>query len=383
MTHYSMYTYPWDLQEEGVAAVCARLRDTGIGGLTLSTSYHSGKFLRPHAPRRKSYFPEGGTVYFKPDRARYGTLQPQQAAMARDFDVLDALSRECGDLSVTAWTVGLHNSRLGAAHPDLAAQTPFGDPLINSLCPAQPEVRRYLIALCLDTAAQPGVREIAIETPGWQTFRHGHHHEFELIDLPDPAQILLGTCFCTACRAGAQAGGIDADALARRACDELEHFFQTGDPPATDPRQDPDWAAFQAWRVETVTSLMAEIRAELPSGIGLAVIPTTQTPNRLCWVEGSDLPSLSGVADRLEIPAYQTGVADIAADARWVRDTVGPDAPLGFIMRPTWPHLTGMRDVVDAVTALKALGPVALSFYNYGHMRLESLDWIAAAITSD
>lgn len=380
MTHYSMYTYPWDLREEGADTVAGRLRDSGITGVALSTSYHSGKFLRPHAPKRKSCFPEGGTVYFRPDPARYRTLQPRLAGMAEDYDPLRILAETCGDLPVTAWTVGLHNSRLGAAHPELAAQTPFGDPLMNSLCPTQPEVRHYLMALSLDTAAQPGVREIAIETPGWQTFRHGHHHEFELIELPEPVQIMLGTCFCDACRAGAVRQGIDVGALARRTVDELKRFFATAEVPTSDPREDADWAAFQAWRLEIVTTLMAEIRAELSQDVGLAVIPTTQTPNDLCWIEGSDLAGLAHAADRLEVPAYQCGAADIVADARRAREAAGVEAKIGFILRPTWPHLTDAAQVSEAMSGLAGLDPVSVSFYNYGHMRLQSLDWIAAAI---
>ena len=125
----------------------------------------------------------------------------------------------------------------------------------------------------------------------------------------------------------------------------------TAEVPATDPRHDPEWAAFQAWRAETVTGLMAEIRAELPGDVTLAVIPTTQTPNDLCWIEGSDLAALARAADRLEVPAYQCGTADILADAARVREAAGDAARIGFILRPTWPHLTD-ADIERAVDAL-------------------------------
>ena len=38
-------------------------------------------------------------------------------------------------------------------------------------------------------------------------------------------------------------------------------------------------------------------------------------------------------------------------------------------------------EVRSAVTQLDAAGAASISFYNYGHMRLKSLDWIAAALT--
>ncbi len=381
MLRHSMYLYPWDLRDEGAGAVTDLLRAAGIDGITLATSYHAGKFLRPHSPAGKVYFPEDGTVYFTPDIKRYRTLVPQRATMAEEYDALFVLERDAADLAVTAWIVGLHNSRLGQAHPELATETIYGDALVNSLCPAQPEVRHFLSALCIDTANQPGVTEIALETPGWQAFRHGHHHEFELIELPEQVLVMLGTCFCGACRAGATAAGVDLDALAADTRRQLDRFFAAGTLPGTDPQTDPDWQALIAWRASIVTSLVAEIRAALPASVRLAIIPTTQTPNDLSWIEGSNLAALAGAADRLEVPAYQSGVAAIAADAAWVRNIVGSEAEIGFILRPTFPHLADATEVAQAVSSLRALGPRSLSFYNYGHMRRSSLDWIAATLT--
>ena len=78
---HGMYVYAWDLWQEGTATVAARLRDAGLNAVSLATAYHAGKFLRPHAPAGKVWFPEDGTVYFRPDLTRYGLLQPQAASM--------------------------------------------------------------------------------------------------------------------------------------------------------------------------------------------------------------------------------------------------------------------------------------------------------------
>ena len=377
-----MYLYPWDLRDEGVSNVIGRLRDAGINGATVTASYHNGKFLRPHAPGGKVYFPEGGTVYFKPDQGRYGTLKPKQAEMANGFDAFAEIHKQAPDFTLTAWVVGLHNSRLGALHPHVTAETAFGDRLINSLCPAQPDARAYLLALCQDTAAQPGVGEIAIETPGWQAFRHGHHHEFELVDLPSGVQIALGTCFCPECMGQAQAAGVDMPRLRASTRKALDGFFDTGEVDGLDPVGDPDWQALNRWRAATVAGLVAEVREVLSRQARLAVIPTTQSPNSLCFVEGSDLKLLAATADRLEVPAYQSGPSAIGADAAEVRQTAGADAEIGFILRPSFPNLTTQDDVRDAVARLRALNPSSISFYNYGHFPLRSLDWVRAALAS-
>lgn len=378
-----MYVYVWDLWQEGTAEVAARLRAAGINSVSVATAYHAGKFLRPHAPRDRVWFPEDGTVYFRPDPSLYGRLAPQTADMVAEFDALRDLADKAPDLRVTSWTVGLHNSRLGALHPDLTCQTVLGDPLVNALCPSQPEVRAYLESLCRDTAAQPGVAEIAIEAPGFQTYHHGHHHEFELVELTLPAETLLETCFCAACRARARAHGIDADRLAEAARSRMEAFLANGDDPVTDLLTDPDWTALQACRADTVTSLMAQVRAALPKATQLAVIPTVQSPNNLCCREGSDLADLARVADRLEVPAYQRGPDAIAVDMAEVRQTAGAAAKVGFILRPTWPHVNGAAQLAACVAAARRSGTDRLAFYNYGHMRLRSLDWIAAALEGD
>ena len=377
---HGMYVYAWDLWHEGTAAVANRLRGVGIDGIALATAYHAGRFLRPHAPHDRVYLPDDGTVYFRPDASLYGRLQPRAATMVDHCDALSELATLAPDLAVAAWTVGLHNSRLGALYPDLTCQTPFGDPLINALCPSQPEVRDYLIALCRDTATQPGVTEVMIETPGFQTYRHGHHHEFELVELTPAADALLGLCFCKACCDRARTLGLDAGALARRAQESLAAFLADGAAALPDMQADPDWKALIACRCDTVTSLVAEVRASLPTNVQLAVIPSVQTPNHLCWREGSDLGALARVCDRLEVPAYQCGPAAIATDIADVRQASGTDATLGFILRPTWPHVGGPAELTACVAAARQAKADRLSFYNYGHMRLQSLDWIAAAI---
>jgi hypothetical protein len=375
---HGMYLYPWDLEDEGPDAVIGRLRDAGIDSLMVATSYHAGKFVRPHAAGRKVYFPEDGTVYFRPDASRYGRIKPRTNSRVGQFDALDALAKHAPDMPVTGWTVGLHNTPQGQTHPDLVVRNAYGDPLWNALCPAQPEVRRYLISLCADLAHNHPVAEVAIETPGWQAYRHGHHHEFELIDLTPGAQVLLGLCFCEACVRGAAQAGIDAAALARRAREELDRFFADGTEP-TDPLGDPEWSAFLSWRAGVVSGLVAEVRDAMPNHIGLAIIPTTQSPNSLCWIEGSDLAALAKIA-RLEVPAYQSGVPAILSDVEATRAAAGAGAQLGYILRPTYPNLPSAEDVRTVVREIGATGAASISFYNYGHLRLSALDWIKSAI---
>jgi len=47
------------------------------------------------------------------------------------------------------------------------------------------------------------------------------------------------------------------------------------------------------------------------------------------------------------------------------------------LLRPTWPHVQDPGDLAASVQAATEAGAEIISFYNYGHMRLQSLNWIS------
>src|ERR1022692_2646251 len=56
----SMYVHPWDVADEGADSVLERITSTGITTVNLATSYHSGRYLLQHNPKKKVYFAEEG-----------------------------------------------------------------------------------------------------------------------------------------------------------------------------------------------------------------------------------------------------------------------------------------------------------------------------------
>ena len=87
----SMWTYPWDIQDNGAAAVTGELQAAGLNTVSLATSYHAGRFLQPRSLQRKVYFPEDGTIYFKPTPARWDNI----AIRPRVADVVERWRRAC------------------------------------------------------------------------------------------------------------------------------------------------------------------------------------------------------------------------------------------------------------------------------------------------
>jgi hypothetical protein len=388
-SYRSLYTYPWDILDQGVARFVEDALALGMRDVTLATSYHAGKFLRPHAASGpRVIFPEDGVVYFEPNSAGYGQIQAHPHSNPAMRAVLPQLLAD-GRLRVHGWTVLLHNSRIGAEAPQYCAQNAFGDRYLYSLCPMQSAVFEYALNLCRDLSGQHALTSLVLETPGWLPYAHGYHHEFAQLESDSWQDTLLGLCFCDACLAAAQHSGIDGVALQQRAQQKLAQRLAHGmasapDQAATalqaDLLADPDLARYIGLRQARVTQLVTAIRQAMPASTQLAVIPTVQRPTAACWREGSDLAALAKVADFLEIPFYEPNAARVLADAVDVLQRVGRADQLRAILRPGVPDLGNGAELAAALGGLQQLRLNQLAFYNYGLLPRPQLEKLAACL---
>lgn len=382
----SLYCYPWDVADATIHG--PRLRQLGLQDVTLAVSYHAGKFLRPHAGATpRVIFPEDGVVYFEPQLSRYGELRPlphSDPAMRR---VLPDLVAHSG-LGVHAWTVLLHNSRLGALHPQYTARNVFGDSYVYSLCPMQDAVFEYAVALSSDIGAQ-GIQSLVLETPGWLPYAHGYHHEFAQLRSNVWLDSMLGLCFCDACMAAGQRHGIDMDRLRSSIAGSVDQYLQA--PVDAAPAQAqawlqadllamPDLAAWLRVRQRRVSALVEAIRAALPAQVQLAVIATVQRPTASNWLEGMDLAALARSADWIEVPFYEADAAAVASDAWDCVRRIGNSAQIRAILRPGPPDLSDGAQLAGAIDQLAQLGIRQLAFYNYGMLRPHHLSALAAQL---
>lgn len=92
MSYRAIYTYAWDLVEEGIAESQQQFLALGLDTVTIAGSYHAGKFLRPQGRNGKVYFPEDGTVYFKTTPAYYGAIKPAANSILASNDVIAELA---------------------------------------------------------------------------------------------------------------------------------------------------------------------------------------------------------------------------------------------------------------------------------------------------
>lgn len=391
MSYKSIYAYAWDLAETGVAAAEREFLSLGLDTVTIAGSYHAGKFLRPHGKTGKVYFPDDGTVYFKPDPSLYGAIKPIENGPLGERDMLRELVDSNG-IGVNVWLVLLHNTRLGMAHPNAVVRNAFGDPYHYNLCPSAPAARQYAIGLARDVTQNYPVRGISVESPGFAPYAHGYHHEFALMKSNRWLENQLGLCFCEYCIAAAEERGIDARRLKAEVAADIGSYLAS-DIDYPDDMADAFWLADVAsggdlgryieMRKDVVTSLIAEIRGTVRPDAEVAVIPSVARPTGGAWYEGTDLAAIAGTTEIVEACFYEPSADRVKADLFDIRRRMKGKGRLRGILRPSHPDLANKGEFLAAVSALRDGGVDELAFYNWGHLRPVNLGWIGDALRVD
>jgi hypothetical protein len=386
----SIFCFATDLADEGIETVLDNVQQrAALGGVTVAAAYHEGRDVFPHNPVRKVRFLEGGAVFFEPGASlRSVRLRPPVSEVANVLlDLLAAAERR--GLAVRAWTVFLHNGALAAAHPDCAPENAFGDRYVTDLCPANPDVRAYAVALAADVA-RLGVAAICSESLHYHALEHGYAHERYFVPLGPRARYLLGLCFCGHCLDAARAHGVDGEEVRRHARSEIERVFAGGsEEDVKELTLDGELAAYARARESVVTSLVAEVAAAAgPTPFEFIDLsgavkgyadgrPTGAPAPSIAWQLGVDVAAVARVCHGIEAIGY-------AADPERVRgdlDAYG-DAVISVIFRPTTPDCDSPDNLRTKVELARERGLRRADFYHYGFMRLDALDWIREGLSA-
>ena len=404
-----MLAFATDLRDEGVDTVLDNVRNrAGVDGLTMAVVYHDARDIFPHNPVRKVRYLEGGAVFFPPDSARYEgmRLRPRISELARAGDPLGDLCEAAGErgMRVNAWTVFLHNDRLGFAHPECATQNVFGDRYLTDLCPSNPDVRTYARTLASDIARYK-VSTILAESLHFHGLGHGYHHERYFEELGTVGTYLLGLCFCDHCLDAARGRGVDAEVVHCSVRDELERRFADGgdgEDPEELTREDLEpfggeqLLGYLDTRTETVTSLVGEVAtAASGGGVSLAFLdlcgaekgfatghPEGQAAPALGWQMGIDAAALSEVCDTVAATGYATDPGRLNLDLNVYRAVVPDPSRLGLVLRPMPPDCRSADNLAAKVALARERGLGRLDFYHYGFCRLQALDWVGRALAA-
>lgn len=386
MAYTTVWSYLWDLADDGIDTAVGRLCDLGLDAVSVATAYHSYEQLRPQRPGPKLLIEPEAAIYFRPDVALYTdtVIRPRVAELARQSNPLARLAGAAAGrgLDLVSWTVALHNSYLCRSYPEFAQQTAYGDRLAWILCPGCDDVRAYVVALARDLARNYGVRRVELETCNFGAYGHAHHHVKDGVPLGNLGRYLYSLSFSAGCCAKARARGIDIDGLRRWVTGQLDGVFASGQPLEGAIESlvaaQPELAAFQQLREELVASLVGEVRAAIGAEVELSFLLMGDR-----WHAGIRPDALAPHVDRFGILAYTD---QAAAVTERVADAVVQGVPhadrlvVGLCAYP--PASPDAATLAATAGAALAAGAGELSFYNYGIAPKACLEWVKACIRS-
>ena len=377
MPHKAMWIYAWDLQEEGTEKVVRELAgDVGINARALANAYHSVEHLRPRAKGAKVFRSEQAALYYEPDLSFYSQtkLRHRVSPIVKEKPVLPDFVEACEKHRVRpeSWTVVCHNSFLGSGNPDCVETNVYGDFLVHALCPANPDVRAYAVALCRDLESQ-GIEIIELESLSFHGFGHAHHHTKFGVDFGGAA-VLIGLCFCSHCRSRAASRGVDVAELVQAIERELDSVLAAGhsDKILTDYLEDlPGLRDYLRVRQETGTSLLQEIKDAVRIQVNFLLMGDE-------YRAGFDFAALAEIADQVEVLAYTPSAGRVTEIIQTTCEKTGTDElVIGYsVYKPMTPDEQTLEQNVQAALDV---GVSSFSFYNYGIMPPENLKWVTRA----
>ena len=382
MIHTTMWTYPWDVIDEGVDRVIGFLKEeVGLDAISLSTVYHTYDQLRTHMPGKKLFSGYEDAIYFQPQSELYqGTkIKPHVHPTARDQDPVRIIAEACRarGLELISWTVPLHNHYMARQHPDCALLGVFGDRYPGCLCPANPEVREYVLGLSLDLATNCGVQMIEYESLHYMGFGMFRNHAKVGVDLGAVGSLLMSLCFCDGCVQRAADRGVDVEELKGQVEKWLLDIFEAGPPERSVEEfvaDEPLVNDYIKMRADVVTSLAAEVKEAVKMPVSFLYMGNYHN-------NGIDRKPIEKIVDWINVLCYSGSPEE--ASQRAQETLAGMDDPSMLIC-----GLNGHKPIDSAeqmreiITAIYETGARRFSYYNYGMISQRNLRWIAEAIAA-
>jgi hypothetical protein len=361
--------------------VLDRVADLGLTHLHYAAAYHAGYFMAPHSPRRRVRLLEDGVTYFWPGPASFGrdSLCPRVASVCKEVDWLDRVCRgaERRGLKIVAWTVCLHNTRLGTQRPDCAVQNAYGDPYPHALSPAHPAARAYVRGLIDELSRNYPIETVLLEAPNYRGQRHAHHHERYGVHLRPLEQSLFDLSFGDHEMAGAKERGIDAERLRLAVRTHLDRYF--AEAPATPHDLPAERAEFAllAPDLEPYEGYLREVEHAL-----LAELAAITRPRKVRLDCAGRAPVLDGILEG----AYGDTPEIVAQKTRAARAQIRPEQELTMAIRIGFngpgmgSPLLSAQTTGEVVVAVAEGGADGVAFYNYSESPRRSIDWLKPAL---
>jgi hypothetical protein len=378
----TIWAYPWDIVEAGPGQAAGEIAQTGLSSISLATTYHAFDMLRPHGMGNRLLKVRSSAAYypFNPASFSDGQLVPNRSTLVtgEQWSECSIAAQEAG-LQVVAWTIFLHNSYLAGGHPQFAQITCTGDRLDHQLCPMQPQVRKYALALAADICSASDVDVLECEGLSFGGFGHTHYHPKIGLDLGSGGRFLFSLCFCNACMAEAEAANIDVVAIRAKALEATETIFESGEPNHEKAGDliaaDPELAAFARLRDASVTELVR------------SVVNAAQKPVRILAMgdrhtTALDIAEVAPFVDSVEYLCYSPDPERLRHTIVTAEEETGSATKVGVGLQAYPPASPDSATLGKSVEVARICGAGLISFYNYGIMPKRNLSWIAQSLGS-
>jgi hypothetical protein len=276
----------------------------------------------------------------------------------------------------------MHNSRLGAEHPEAVVRDAFGTGHPYALCPSHPDVQQYIRALLQDLSRYMPAA-VLLEAFRYMDVVHGAHHERWSIPLPPLERELLSMSFAPSDFAVAGQSDVDGARVRALVANHLERFFATY--PRTDVQSPkaledfelhfPDVAAYRRCLVSVMDTLRDQIVADL-AGRGIELVG--QGPQQFNIGCSPQKPGW----DALLCAVYDQQPRAAAASVRAARLSALPGQRIYAAVKLGFGAITEAAELADLLSAIADAGADAALFYNYSECAQTVLDWIRPAVRS-
>ena len=105
-------------------------------------------------------------------------------------------------------------------------------------------------------------------------------------------------------------------------------------------------------------------------------------PNNARKHDDKNLKAIAETTGVIEACFYEPTIGRIKGDLADIKNRTDNIGKIKGILRPAFPDATSEEAVVGAVRALWDGAVKDIGFYNYGHIRSQSLNWIGKALAS-
>jgi len=385
----TLFAYPWDLHDEQVDRAMGFISETaGFNGICVALSYHTGTYFLPHNPVKKLYYGENGAIYFQPDSRHYaGTnLKPRVSSVVAGESYITRIREEAlkRQVEFSAWVVYFYNHHLAQTYPDCAKVDAFDSPYLSLLCPANPQVRAYALALTRDIMENCQPQSINLESVSYRHFDYGFLNAKVLVELTPFQRLLMGLCFCPHCLAAADRAGLDG-VLFRRVVSQFLEKSLSRDPqpderqPVSDEGLDQafggDLVHFLGVRSQIVHSLFEELTSTIRSygdiKIQMVMPEVASEP-----ITGLEVDRTLPLLDRVFASAPY-GLEEFGRFLGEMKSRLPANMKFLPLLQPD--HLEYAEQTQKLIDRCRAGDGDGFAFYNYGLARRHHLEWLGAA----